>query len=118
MSYDSHRPMMVSMRTVSALDVRKHFGELLDAAASGERIVIERAGQPRAALVSLDDLQALDPAERQARQKTALENIRRMARLRPPAPGFDAAAAVRESRDARERQVAQDLGRKRDRGRS
>ena len=98
------------MRTVTALDVRKHFGELLDAAAAGERIVIERAGQPRAALVSLDDLQALDPAERLARKKAALEDIRRMARLRPAPPGFDAAAAVREMRDAREEQVARNRG--------
>jgi len=46
--------MMVGMKTVSALDVRKHFGQLLDEAAAGERIIIERAGQPRAALVPLD----------------------------------------------------------------
>ena len=98
------------MRTVSALDVRKHFGELLDAAAAGERIVIERAGQPRAALVSLEDLRTLDPAERGARRKTALADIRRMARLRPAPPGFDAAAAVRQMRDGREEQIARDLG--------
>ena len=31
------------MRSVSALDVRKHFGQLLDEAAAGERLIIERA---------------------------------------------------------------------------
>ena len=39
------------MKTVSALDVRKRFGQLLDEAAAGERLLIERAGQPIAALV-------------------------------------------------------------------
>lgn len=89
------------MKTVSALEVRAHFGELLDEAAAGERIIIERAGQPRAALVPLEDLRALDPDERLARQRAALEEIRRMARLRPFPADFDAAAAIREMRDGR-----------------
>ena len=44
---------MARMKTVTALDVRKHFGRLLDEAGRGERFVIERAGQPIAALVPL-----------------------------------------------------------------
>jgi prevent-host-death family protein len=98
--------MMVGMKTVSALDVRKHFGQLLDEAAAGERIIIERAGQPRAALVPLEDLQHVDPDLRLARQKAALEEIRRMARMRPAPPGFDAASAIRQMRDDREAQIA------------
>jgi prevent-host-death family protein len=92
---------MASVKTVSALDVRRRFGQLLDEAAAGERIVIERAGQPRAALVSLDDLEHLDPARALARKREALEMLGRMARSRPAAVGFDAARAVRESRDER-----------------
>ncbi len=92
---------MVSMKTVSALDVRKHFGRLLDEAAAGERIVIERAGQPRAALVSLEDLRLLDPEEQRAKQKAALGELRRLARLRPAPPGFDATATIRQMRDGR-----------------
>ena len=97
---------MVLMKTVTALDVRKHFGQLLDEAAGGERIVIERAGQPRAALVSLEDLRELDPEERLAGQRDALEEIRRMARLRPAPPGVSGAAAVRQMRDEREAHIA------------
>jgi prevent-host-death family protein len=92
---------MVSMKTVTALDVRRHFGQLLDEAAAGERIVIERAGQPRAALVPLEDLELLDPARALARKREALEMLGRMARLRPAVVGFDAATAVREARDER-----------------
>ena len=89
------------MKTVSALEVRAHFGELLDEAAAGERIVIERAGQPRAALVPLEDLRALDPAERLTRQRAALEEISRMARLRPFPADVDAASTIRRMRDER-----------------
>jgi prevent-host-death family protein len=103
--------MIVAMKTVSALDVRKHFGRLLDEAAAGERIVIERAGQPRAALVPLEDLQAVDPSTRLARQRAALEDIKRMARLRPAPADFDAAAAIREMRDDREARITRDTGR-------
>ena len=98
------------MRTVSALDVRKHFGHLLDQAAAGERIVIERAGQPRAALVPLADLRRLDPDEQLARQKAALDEIRRLARLNPAPPGFDAVAAVRQTRDERAGHIMQVMG--------
>ncbi len=49
------------MKTVSALDLRARVGQLLDEAAAGERIVIERAGQPLCALVPLSDLEHTDP---------------------------------------------------------
>jgi len=100
---------MVSMKIVSALDVRKHFGQLLDEAAAGERIVIERAGQPRAALVPLEDLRYLDPDARLARRREALQEIRRMARLRPAPPGFDAAGTIRRMRDDREAQIERSI---------
>jgi prevent-host-death family protein len=93
------------VKTVSALDVRKHFGQLLDEAAAGERIIIERAGQPRAALVPLEDLEHVDPDRRLARQRAALDEIRRLARLHPAPPGFDAARAIREMRDERADQI-------------
>jgi prevent-host-death family protein len=96
---------MVGMKTVSALDVRRRFGQLLDEAAAGERIVIERAGQPRAALVPLEDLEHLDPARALARKREALEMLGRMARLRPAGAGFDAARTVRETRDQREAHI-------------
>ncbi len=92
------------MKTVSALDVRKRFGQILDEAGRGERIVIERAGQPIAALVPLSDLAAVDPEQKRARQLAALDELRRLARETDelyPMPGFDAVAAVRADRDER-----------------
>jgi len=93
------------MRTVSALDVRKHFGKLLDEASAGERIVIERAGQPQAVLVPLDVLDMIDPDRELARKREALAELQRLARLRPFPAGFDSAGAIRQMRNEREAQI-------------
>ena len=93
------------MRTVSAIEVRKRFGRVLDDAGAGERIVIERAGQPVAALVPLSDLAALDPREAVARRLAALNDLRRMAARGPRIEPHDAVALVRAARDARDEQV-------------
>jgi prevent-host-death family protein len=92
------------MRSVSALDVRKHFGQLLDEAAAGERLIIERAGQPVAALVPLSDLPE-DRETRIRRQLDAIEDIRRLAARNPVPPGFDAARVIREQRDERAQHI-------------
>jgi prevent-host-death family protein len=93
------------MRSVSALEVRKHFGQLLDEAARGERVVIERAGQPIAALVPLSDLPELGRDERIRRRLEAIEDVRRMAARYPVEPGFDAARLIREQRRQRTEQI-------------
>jgi prevent-host-death family protein len=49
------------MRTVSAMDMRKRLGEILDAASAGERILIERDHRPLAYLISVEDALRLDP---------------------------------------------------------
>lgn len=89
------------MKTVSALDVRRHFGRLLDEAAAGERIVIERAGIPLAAIVPLSDLAEIEPARAAARELAALAEIRRLVSEAPAAPaGWTGAnAAVRADRE-------------------
>ena len=88
------------MKIVSALDVRRRFGQLLDEAAAGERIVIERAGIPLAALVPLGDLAGSDPARAAERQLAALAEVRRLVAEAPPAPaGWDAARFMRNDRD-------------------
>jgi len=89
------------MRVVTALDVRRRFGQIIDEAAAGERIVIERAGQPVAALVPLADLALVDPDRRRASRLAAIDDIRQLARRRPFAPGFDPVQAIREGRPSR-----------------
>lgn len=106
------------MKTVSALDLRKHVGQLLDEAAAGERIV-ERAGQPLCALVPLRDLEATDPERKLQRELRAIDEIRRLARLHPVPEGFDAVELVRAGRRERDEQImrAVDEARERRRGR-
>jgi len=74
------------MKTVSALDVRRGLGRFLDEAAAGERIVIERAGIPLAALVPLGDLRDRYPARVVEHQLAALADARRLVADAPPAP--------------------------------
>ena len=44
------------MKTITALEVRAKFGQVLDEAAAGERFIVERAGVPVASIVPLADL--------------------------------------------------------------
>ena len=93
------------MRSVSALDVRKHFGQLLDEAAAGERLIIERAGQPVAAIVPLSDLDDLDPDRRRRERLKAIDEIIRCARRHPTSKGLDGVAVIRAQRRLRGEQI-------------
>ena len=93
------------MRTVSALDVRKRFGEIVDQAAAGERIVIERAGQPIAAIVPLADLELVDPERRRAARLAVIDAIERRARRQPFEAKLDYERLMRDQRRAREAQI-------------
>lgn len=95
------------MRTVSALELRKKLGQILDAAAAGERIVIERDRRPLAMLVPVEDGQRLDesPDEELRRFEAALDRLdefrERMAREYPEMlEGPDAATLIRQDRDS------------------
>lgn len=94
------------MRSIAALDVRRRFGEIVDQAAAGERIVIVRAGQPVAAIVPLSDLALVDPERIKAQRLAAVDDIVRMARSRPFELTDDPAALVRRMRDERTAQIA------------
>ena len=88
------------MKTISALEVRARFGQVLDEAAAGERFIVERAGAPVAAIVPLRDLELSDPERIRARRLDAVAQLRRMAaRSRKRYGQVDAAALVREDRD-------------------
>jgi prevent-host-death family protein len=94
------------MRTVTAMDMRKKLGEILDAASAGERILIERDHRPLAYLVSVEDGQRLSATADEIRRRrlAALDRLQAFAEeMRtkyPPQPGDpDAATAVRLDRD-------------------
>lgn len=88
------------MRVMRALEVRARFGEVIDAAAGGDRIVVERAGQPIAAIVPLSDLDAVDPERVRQRQAEAFDHLLRLARqARSEGTPVAGAVAVRVDRD-------------------
>lgn len=88
------------MRSISALDVRARFGQVLDEAAAGERFVVERGGLPVAAIVPLSDLDHMDPDLVRERRLAAVERMAQIgARYREEHGIVDGAAWVREDRD-------------------
>ncbi|HEY6608035.1 MAG TPA: type II toxin-antitoxin system prevent-host-death family antitoxin [Candidatus Limnocylindria bacterium] len=88
------------MRTISAMDLRRRMGELLDQASAGERIVVERDRRPLAVLVPYEDAIRLEesPAEARARALAALDRLKAFAGRFPP-DSEPAALAVRLERD-------------------
>jgi prevent-host-death family protein len=100
------------MRYVSALDVRKKLGQLLDEASAGERIVIERDRRPLAMLVSYEEGMRLVESEHEriVRSLRALDRLDRFVdRIALEHPetvgGPDAATLVREMREERMDQI-------------
>ena len=98
------------MRVVTALEVRKRFGQLVDEAAAGERLIIERAGQPVAAIVPLSDLPEFDREARIRRRREAIDDIVRLARQRPIDRTIDSAALIKAQRRDRDRQIMDAVG--------
>lgn len=88
------------MRSISALDVRARFGQVLDEAAAGERFVVERGGHPVAAIVPLSELDHMDPDRIRERRLAAVARLTQIgAQYREQHGSVDAAAWVREDRD-------------------
>ena len=92
------------MRTISAMDLRRRLGEVLDSASAGERIVVERDRRPLAVLVPYEDAIRLEESaiERTARALSALDRLEAFAdRWRSAFPAdeaVDATAVIREER--------------------
>lgn len=96
------------MRIVTAMDVRKRLGEILDAASAGERILIERDRRPLAYLVSVEEGRRLDATgeEVRGRRLAALDRLEVLAGEmadKHPAPddGLSDAEWIRRDRDER-----------------
>lgn len=91
------------MRVITALDLRKSLGRILDSASAGERFVIERDHRPLAVLVSVEDGRRLDDdvEARRARTLAAIARLEAIGdRLRDRVPNApDAVTAVRLDRD-------------------
>jgi prevent-host-death family protein len=109
------------MRTVTAMDLRRHLGEILDAAAAGEPITVERDGRPMAVLVTPEAAANLD-GDQQARIQRGLAALDRLdefrERMASHHPELDDAPTtaewIRQERDARDGRIAEAASRRRD----
>jgi prevent-host-death family protein len=101
--------MVVRVKTVAALEVRKRFGQILDEAAAGEQIVIERAGRPVAALIPLSDFHEVSADTRRQRRLEAIDDIRRLARQHPIKID-DPEGLIRQMREERTQQILRAAG--------
>lgn len=102
------------MRTVTAMELRRRLGEILDAAAAGEPITIERDGRPMAVLVTPEAAARLDQSERARIERglAALDRLdafrERMARLHPePDDGLTTVEWLRRERESRAEHIAE-----------
>jgi len=102
------------MRIVTAMDLRRRLGEILDAASAGEVIAIERGGRPVAVLVSPEAAARIDESERARIERglAALDRLdafrERMSRLYPdPDDGLTTAEWLRRERDGRADHIAE-----------
>ena len=95
--------MMVCVKTISALEVRAKFGQVLDEAAAGERFIVERAGAPVAAIVPLRDLELSDPAAIRARRLAAVDRLvaMRASDRRPRPSAEEIVDGIHEAREER-----------------
>jgi len=92
-------------RTISAMEARKHFGELLESVYyRGDAVTIERAGKPMAVIVPAADYEEFEAKRREVAKERFFAAVDR---IRADNPGVDpdqvdadvavALAAIRES---------------------
>lgn len=97
-------------RIVSATEARVHFGELLDAVEHGQTVIVQRGGEPKAAVVPVAELERVRASSREKwvhaqamlaeyHEKLIAEGA--VERLR----GFDVEEAIRFGRDDRDERL-------------
>jgi prevent-host-death family protein len=98
--------------TVSIGQVKRDISKLVNRVAfGGERIILTSRGQPKAALISIEDLQVLEQTGQQkARRMAALDRAQALGeRIRAERPAHDV-GSVELLRDLREERMDELLG--------
>jgi len=92
------------MKTVTALDLRKKLGSVLnDVSRKGEQVMISRANKPLAVLISLDEYEekVLNKNRERKLEKIATEMERWKKRHLKETVSLDIAKAIREVREGK-----------------
>lgn len=95
-------------RKVTATDARIHFGEVIRRVAEqGEKVIVERAGKPQVAIISIVTYEQMKKAQQQSGWREALAHavqvgakIRARRGDRPLTPPEEIIGQVREERNA------------------
>jgi prevent-host-death family protein len=85
-------------RTISAMEARKRFGELLEDVSRGDEVVIERAGKPMGVVVPISRYDALE-RRREAFFATMAENAEKNRGAPDDELSREIKEAIREARD-------------------
>ncbi|MDP9368815.1 MAG: type II toxin-antitoxin system Phd/YefM family antitoxin [Chloroflexota bacterium] len=99
-------------RTVSATEVRVHFGELMRRVVEGqEPVVVERGGKPQVVVVSVEEYERLrgERIEREDWWERARRSRERVARELNGRPFPDITELIHEMREERDAQILGNL---------
>ncbi len=78
------------MKTMSAMEVRKHFGEVMDGVRlKSETVILERAGKPIAMISPVVSDSSGDGAEQRRKRLDALDNLRGLGADHPRSSDLD-----------------------------
>ena len=98
-------------QTITATDARIHFGRVLrQVAKGGQRIIIERAGRPKAVILSIAEYERLQAAQQKEGWRVALERAIRVGAMikarRGGQPVTPPEEVIRQAREERYEQLA------------
>lgn len=103
----------VKKTTVSATEARVHFGEMMRRAEDGETVVVERSGQPKAIIMSVERYGQLmreaegDEAEGIPEWKAKLSQAQKKASEELAGKKFDWVRIINDMREERSRELLQ-----------
>lgn len=102
---------------MSATEARVHFGELMDGVERGETVIVERGGEPRAAVVPLADYVRMRDQRRADANRALAAMDQHRARLRADrATGrfadIDVSELLHDAREERDEQILDSLRRR------
>jgi prevent-host-death family protein len=98
--------------TVTATEARVHFGEIMRRAEGDETIVVERSGEPKVVIMSIENFERLSEghgnmaiADDVPEWRRKLEEVREKASQELAGKNIDWAEVIHEGREERSRQI-------------
>lgn len=74
----SRKATELKTRTVSSNEAKQHWGSMMDAASSGETVIVQSHGKPKTVMISFEEYQEVEKLREKQRRAEALEGLRRL----------------------------------------